>query len=588
MRRLAAVITFLLLCLALPAVAADLRRWTPPDSQLTLEITDLGAFRAGLREVGLDTVLTERMRKWTPASEGFAAGDPWANLPDLTGISVLLAASGFRADVPAGPMRGLLAVGFPTADSYEAFSRQTIPAEQTGWTVTATGPFRIYTRRPEGAAGRSPDIACGENTVLLGWGVDLSRVVAEYLAGARPPAPAETDPLLSVGRWAAPRARLHLDLAAMGLLSDAAVSRFVHAVKTAPEPPAGRKGEMALLRSFLDRMPEDKLNEFVKGLGLGTIRTLDAAWYRDGERCLSSVTVGLGSGAGVLPELLDSLRSRRLQVMSHLPADTVMASDFLGDPAGLFRRLREHAVRTMGPQGETAFLTLELAAQVKLGLSLYDQILPTLGTEWGAALVPPSVGAPPEPVFFCVPEKPDLVSAILQKLQENGRLQVQPEPGTAGGSYRIARVQAGDAAPAWHLRIQDGVVFLTPRRETLTRILSPAEGTPRMTLAPVPPAAPDGVLPVVLNYTTGLAALPALLEPLRRRADSLKRDTLPPAASPAFHETLLTGSALVFHTEMPWPVLRALAAAAFEGIREMHPATSQDAAASPTPTGGGN
>jgi hypothetical protein len=79
---------------------------------------------------------------------------------------------------------------------------------------------------------------------------------------------------------------------------------------------------------------------------------------------------------------------------------------------------------------------------------------------------------------------------------------------------------------------------------------------------------------VVLHYAAGLSALPGLLEPLRRLlpepAGALAGAGTDAGAGPAFHQALLTGSALVFHTEMPWPVFQALGRAFLQGARAMH------------------
>ena len=49
---------------------------------------------------------------------------------------------------------------------------------------------------------------------------------------------------------------------------------------------------------MLARIPEEKMNEFVTGLDLDMVRTVDAAFYRDGGRCLASVALGLAGGDG--------------------------------------------------------------------------------------------------------------------------------------------------------------------------------------------------------------------------------------------------------------------------------------------------
>jgi hypothetical protein len=71
-----------------------------------------------------------------------------------------------------------------------------------------------------------------------------------------------------------------------------------------------------------------------------------------------------------------------------------------------------------------------------------------------------------------------------------------------------------------------------------------------------------------------LSALPGLLGPLQRLlpepAGALAGAGTDAGAGPAFHETLLTGSALVLHTEMPWAVFQALGRAFLQGAREMH------------------
>ena len=570
-----AVILATCLALALGASAADLRQWAPADSQVVLEIADLGAIRAGLREMGLEAALTERMRHWTGRHGAAAEEDPWASLPPPDGVSLLLAVGGLRVDAPAGPMHGRLVLGFPNAAAYEAFRGRVMPSEALAVPVTVVGPFKIYTK-PAAGEERARSMACGENTVVMAWGEDLSRAVAAYVAGTPPPAaPAEADPLLAGRGGPPPQARLHLDLASLGVMSDAAVARMIHKLQ-APPPPDQTGGETSALRAMLAKIPEEKMNEFVTGLDLDMVRTVDAAFYRDGGRCLASVALGLAGGDGVMPAYMDSLRARRMKVLPLLPADTLVVSDGLGDPAGFFRRLQAHAAKTLGPQGEAAFMVLELAAQVKFGLSLYQQILPLLGGEWGMALIPlpGAAGEPPaQPaaVLFCVPEDPALLAPVLQRLGETALVTAQPEGAPDSHRYTLAFGKEPGTPVRWHLLARDGALFLTDRPAVFDRI--GAAGL-RLAAPPVPPAAPGAPAPVVLHYAAGLSALPGLLEPLQRLlpepAGALAGAGTDAGAGPAFHEALLTGSALVFHTEMPWPVFQALGRAFFQGAREMH------------------
>ena len=262
--------------------------------------------------------------------------------------------------------------------------------------------------------------------------------------------------------------------------------------------------------------------------------------------------------------------------MPLLPADTLVVSDGVGDPAGFFRRLQAHAAKTLGPQGEAAFMTLDLAAQVKFGLSFYQQILPLLGGEWGMALVPlPAAAgatpAPPAAVLFCVPEDPALLAPVLQRLGETGAVTAQPEGAPEAHRYSLTLGKEPGAPVRWHLLARDGALFLTDRPAAFDRI---GAAGPRLAAPPALPAAPGQAAPVVLHYATGLSALPVLLEPLRRLlpepAGAMAEAGTDAGAGPAFHETLLTGSALVFHTEMPWSVFQTLTRAFFQGAREMH------------------
>lgn len=565
----------LCLALALGANAADLRPWTPVDSQVALEIADLGALRAELRELGLEADLTGLVRRWTSKHGAAPDEDPWASLPPPEGVSVLLAVGGLRVDAPHGPMHGRLALGFPTAAAYEAFRARVLPAEALGVPVTAVGPFKIYTKPAAGTEG-ARSMACGENTVILAWGgEDLSKAVAAYVAGApAPAAPAEADPLLA-GRGLRPQARLRVDLASLGVLSDAAVARVIH--KLQEPPPESQAGSAtAALRAMLAKIPEEKMNEFVTGLDLDIVRSLDAAFYRDGSRCLASVALGLAGGDGVMPAYVESLRSRRMQALTLLPADTLVVSDGIGDPAGFFRRLQAHAARTLGPQGEAAFMTLDLAAQVKFGLSFYQQILPLLGGEWGMALIPlPSAaGAPlvqPAAVLFCVPEDPALLAPVLRRLGETGAVTAQPEGAPDNHRYSLTLGKEPGTPVRWHLLAHDGALFLTDRPAAFDRI---GAAGPRLAAPPAPPTAPGQAAPAVLHYAAGLSALPVLLAPLQRLlpepAGAMAGAGTDAGAGSAFHETLLTGSALVFHTEMPWSVFQSLGRAFFHGVREMH------------------
>ena len=437
------------------------------------------------------------------------------------------------------------------------------------------GPFKIYTKPAAGAEG-ARSMACGEDTIIMAWGEDLSRAVAAYVAGMPPPtAPAAADPLLAGRGLPPPQARLRLDLAGMGLMSDAAVARMIH--KLQAPPPEGRPGgAMTALRAMLARIPEEKMNEFVTGLDLDLVRTVDAAFYRDGGRCLASVALGLAGGDGVMPAYVDSLRTRRMQALPLLPADTLVVSDGVGDPAGFFRLLQAHAAKTLGPQGETAFMALELAAQVKFGISFSGQILPLLGGEWGMALVPlpAAAGAPPAKpaaVLYCVPEDPALLAPVLQRLGETGNVTAQPEGEPDSHRYSLTLGKEPGTPVRWHLLARDGALFLTDRPAVFDRI--GARG-PRLAAPPAPPAAPGQNAPVVLHYAAGLSALPVLLEPLQRLlpepAGTLAGAGMDAGAGPAFHEALLTESALVFHSEMPWAVFQALGRAFLQGAREMH------------------
>jgi hypothetical protein len=583
MKRTAVIFT-ICLALALAASAADLRPWTPPDSQVVLEIADLGAIRAELRQMGLEEDLTGLVRRWT-SKHGAPDEDPWASLPPPEGVSVLLAVGGLRLDGPPGPMHGRLALGFPTTAAYEAFRARVLPAEALGVPVSAVGPFRIYSK-PAAEAEGLRSMACGENTIVMAWGEDLSKAVAAYVAGAPPAAaPAQADPLVAGRGLPPPQARLHVDLASLGMMSDAAVARMIHKLQAPSEGPAGDATNA--LRSMLARIPEEKMNEFVTGLDLDMVRTLDAAFYRDGGRCLASVALGLAGGDGGMPAYVDSLRARRMQVLPLLPADTLVVSDGVGDPAGFFRRLQAHAARTMGPQGETAFMALELAAQVKFGLSFSGQILPLLGGEWGMALVPlpAAAGEPPArpaAVLFCVPEDAALLAPALKRLGETGAVTAQPEGAPDSHQYSLTLGKEPGAPVRWHLLARDGALFLTDRPAVFDRI--GARG-PRLAAPPAPPAAPGQNAPVVLHYAAGLSALPVLLEPLQRLlpepAGTLAGAGTDAGAGPAFHEALLTESALVFHSEMPWAVFQSLGRAFFEGARAMrrHAETEPEGAA---------
>jgi hypothetical protein len=221
-------------------------------------------------------------------------------------------------------------------------------------------------------------------------------------------------------------------------------------------------------------------------------------------------------------------------------------------------------------------MVLELAAQVKFGLSLYQQILPLLGGEWGMALVPlpAAAGAPhakPAAVLFCVPEDPALLAPVLQRLGEMGLVTAQPEGAPDSHTHSLTLGKEPGIPVRWHLLAREGALFLTDRPAVFDRI---GAAGPRLSAPPGPPAAPGGAAPVVLHYAAGLSALPVLLEPLQRLlpepAGALAGAGTDAGSGPAFHEALLTESALVFHTEMPWAVFQALGRAFLQGAREMH------------------
>ena len=113
-----------------------------------------------------------------------------------------------------------------------------------------------------------------------------------------------------------------------------------------------------------------------------------------------------------------------MQALPLLPADTLVVSDGLGDPAGIFCLLQAHAAKTLGPQGEAAFMVLELAAQVKFGLLLPADPAPAgrgVGDGPGPAAGRGRRPAPkPAAVLFCVPEDPALLAPVLQRLGETG------------------------------------------------------------------------------------------------------------------------------------------------------------------------
>ncbi|HPB28115.1 MAG TPA: hypothetical protein PK017_07700 [Acidobacteriota bacterium] len=464
----------LLILLAATATTAagtgpDLSAWAPPDCQLVLEIQQLDEAMAPLAVSGPapdPAVLIQRLwpelrLPWAPAEWPATGPDDWRSMSALIAVHRPTGA-------PAESARGLLVLGFGTADLCQRFARQLQPPAGTAVSIRTVGTYSVYSA-PEPAGF----LVLGAQTVAFGRGYDVAKLITIPRGQA---VPANSANSALPGFPADSFLRLRLNLASMGLLSDdtmrAAAERIVRELRQPADAPDAGGASISAFRNLFNRTTPEQMTAFLTGLGLDSLRDLTLTLSGDADRMGLAMDLAIDREPGLVQDYLAGMRDRQPVAWRLLPADTLMAMDSVMDAPHLLRLLRAHARNTLGTSGETVFLGLELAAQARLGLSFSDQLLPLVGAEWGLAVLPGAPDDSPRLVGFCVPEDPAMLTVVLERVAPRLPMGVTP-PASGGEPFYILNLNPQAEKPSLTYLLQTGpAVFVSDRPEALRQILT--------------------------------------------------------------------------------------------------------------------
>lgn len=448
-----------LLLLAVPCVAGsvDLPGLAPTGSHLLVQVDDLAAF---IPELPAGIV--------PPAFAPF--GGPAAAIPEpdrkfLRGASMLLAVKLPAEPGGAAPPQAVIAFCFPSESSYLEFAKPFTGLPPDRFVLSTVGPYTVIVPRAAAAPPAGADsphaepppasgVALGPKLLILAYGLDLAqhlagRLASPVAAGEAPALPAPSGP------EGVPRLRFRLDPLPFQQAADGALTRWIrHRREEGAREPATAGKNPAL--SVLNRLPPEQVGQFVRGLGIGQLRCVTGQVTAEDQRLRADVAVGVEPGGSLLNGYLDGIRGRRLEAPGLLPAGTLAVKDFLMDLPLFYRLLAAQVKAAFGPTGEAMVAQLELAAMLKLNLSLTEALFPALGTECGwLTLAPRSAGpaAPmrPVPVFFLVLAAPERFEATV--IASAQKLGVQVQKDSSAGLPQWHLTPPGDGAPRWQLHV---------------------------------------------------------------------------------------------------------------------------------------
>jgi len=538
--------------LALSALAAaetpPLGSWVPEGAQVVLEIQRMEDLALLLRDAGMEL----------PAPPAAGAGDA-ADRPDWRGVRMMVAA---RFDWPMEAAAGGVALAFPDETRYERFCRLLPPPDAQGEKPVQAGPFLVYALPAGGAlpplpgpaagfaAGKRVTVARGEHTVLLAFQVEAKDLVAQYVAGNR--AAGATPPAQGAAEAAATVLTFRLDTRFLDKLIPLGVAKAIDYLYRPAEPT--KEGAPAFGRQFFRDIPPEKVEAFLLGLGIQDWQSLEGALSRDGERYRVQAGATIKPEPHFLQRYLQGVVAKPLQAPRLLPAGLAEYGSYRLDLPLLYRLLADHARDTLGPKGEALFSGVELAVNLKLGMSLRTQLLPLLGAEYGFASWPGAELS--DRVGFFIPEDPALLGVCLQALGKAGL--VRSEETRLEGSTLYTLATGADTAGSNRMSLlaRDGGVYVAPRRETLDRVLH----APKQDGSAVPEEAGAGCI----HLTRGLSWLESAAGQLAAAAGGKTAGTTGPDSSQAgtdlaqaWQKTSVAADGLHFEASIPRAALAA-------------------------------